>query len=392
MTVAAGSPDTKLSAAALWSGGFRPFYLAGCAWGLLAVCLWALGHYGGWAVRLSQPAWHGHEMVYGFAGALCGGFILTALPSWAGTPMITGRPLALLLAAWAAGRVAVLLPGLPPAVTAAADLAYLPLLTAMVGPGVWAARNRLYRLLPVILAILIAGNATFHLGAVTEAEPGMTFGIRLGLYGLMLLYSFVAGLLTPIFGEADARVPATFRMPVEVLAALSLVAVAAADLGRLPPVLVAAAALAATVVHTARMAPWRTRSLLGSPLVLAMHIGYGWLIVSLCLRATAALGPEVALAPSAAVHAFTLGAFGLTKLSLMTRVALKHTGRPLTLRPLMTTAFAGMAMAALARLVAEVGVAAQPLLTLSVLAWLTAMALYLIACGPFLWRPSLPRR
>ena len=62
---------------ALFSAGFRPFFLLASIWAAVAVPLW-LGVYAGGFVlpsRLDPVVWHVHEMVYGFvAGAADGLF------------------------------------------------------------------------------------------------------------------------------------------------------------------------------------------------------------------------------------------------------------------------------------------------------------------------------
>ena len=85
----------RIAAAPLMASGFRPFYL----FGALYAPLLALGGAGAFLgiVQLSgslgPASWHGHEMVFGFATAIVVGTLLTALPSWAGTPEIRGSSL-----------------------------------------------------------------------------------------------------------------------------------------------------------------------------------------------------------------------------------------------------------------------------------------------------------
>ena len=106
----------KLPLAPLWASPFRPFCVLGMAYGIAAD-----GAVGGRAVRdtprcrtatLAPRLWHGHEMMFGFAGAIICATVLTALPGWAHTPEIRGAPLAGLVALWLAGRVAFLGVGL----------------------------------------------------------------------------------------------------------------------------------------------------------------------------------------------------------------------------------------------------------------------------------------
>lgn len=69
--------------------GFRPFFLLGSTLAALAVPLWvfALLGYGITAQPLGGwLAWHRHELVFGFAGAIIAGFLLTAVQTWTGAP------------------------------------------------------------------------------------------------------------------------------------------------------------------------------------------------------------------------------------------------------------------------------------------------------------------
>ena len=94
---------------ALFSYGFRPFFLSACLFALVVIPVWWLIWRG--EVTLAGPLspvdWHIHEMVFGYGAAVVAGFLFTAVPNWTGRLPTRGRPLALLLALWVAGRVAV---------------------------------------------------------------------------------------------------------------------------------------------------------------------------------------------------------------------------------------------------------------------------------------------
>src|SRR5215217_4405901 len=96
---------------ALWALGFRPFYLLASAFAALSIGLWGL-QFAGWLGRpyLQGPAWHAHEMLFGFTLAVVVGFLFTAGRNWSNRPTPTGAPLAALAALWLAGRVLVLTP------------------------------------------------------------------------------------------------------------------------------------------------------------------------------------------------------------------------------------------------------------------------------------------
>jgi uncharacterized protein involved in response to NO len=104
----------KMTGPVLLSYGFRPFFLGGAIWAVLAMLFWILsltlgmplgGSYGG-------LNWHAHEMVFGFSSAVLAGFLLTAIPNWTGGLPVSGTPLAILCGVWLAGRLVFLEPDL----------------------------------------------------------------------------------------------------------------------------------------------------------------------------------------------------------------------------------------------------------------------------------------
>src|SRR6476661_7863606 len=94
-------------------GGFRPFFFAGAAWALVALAIWICSLHGEITIpaAIDPLAWHRHEMLFGFVGAVIAGFLLTAVPNWTGGLPIAGWPLAALFSLWAAARLAVLFSG-----------------------------------------------------------------------------------------------------------------------------------------------------------------------------------------------------------------------------------------------------------------------------------------
>jgi len=157
---------------AVLSFGFRPFFLLGALWAALAMGLWVAMLAG----RLTLPtafdpvSWHAHEFLFGYLGAIIAGFLLTAVPNWTGRLPVTGWPLAGLVAAWLAGRVAVTVSqDLPPLAVALAELALVAALAVLLGREIIVGRN--WRNLPVIglLAVFGFANALFHWDAASGA-------------------------------------------------------------------------------------------------------------------------------------------------------------------------------------------------------------------------------
>ncbi|HGF7518362.1 TPA: NnrS family protein, partial [Vibrio cholerae] len=59
--------------------GFRPFFLLGSVYAVVAIVAWVWMFQTGQPPHLQVPAlwWHVHEMLFGFAMAIVAGFLLT---------------------------------------------------------------------------------------------------------------------------------------------------------------------------------------------------------------------------------------------------------------------------------------------------------------------------
>jgi uncharacterized protein involved in response to NO len=397
MTVPAGARGSSPFRGPLWVSGFRPFFLLGALYGLFAVGTWLGAYVGLWtlaSVGITPSLWHGHEMVFGFAGAIISGLLLTALPSWAGVRELVGGKLALLVGAWLAGRVSMWLsPTLPVAAVAAADSSSLLLLFALLAPALIKTRaTKFIVLLPVILA-LFGADLWFHAaragGRVVEASVALDAAVAV----IAVLFSLVGGFMTPVFTRNALRVlgrgDRVWRnRVVERIAHASVIAFALAEAFQGAPRLTAVVSLCACLAHAVRLAGWRGWAVRKVPLVFAMHVAYAWLVIAFVLAAASGFGWGVA--PRAWVHAVTVGAIGMMMLSLMPRVSLRHTGRPLVLKPVVVAAYFAMLGAALLRLGAATLAWGTWAIAVAASLWIFCFVVYLGVYGAMLVRPSLP--
>ena len=94
---------------ALWSLGFRPFYLLAGLFAVFTISCW-VAQFAGWLGHgyLANSLWHAHEMIFGYALAVIVGFLFTAVRNWTNQSTPSGIPLAAIAALWIAGRVFVL--------------------------------------------------------------------------------------------------------------------------------------------------------------------------------------------------------------------------------------------------------------------------------------------
>ncbi|MEG7194579.1 NnrS family protein, partial [Pseudomonas aeruginosa] len=150
----------------IWRLGFRPFFLGGALFAVLAIALWLAalaGLWSGWQPVGGWLAWHRHEMLFGFGVAIIAGFLLTAVQTWTGVPGLQGKPLALLAGLWLAARLAWLFDA-PLALLLVLQLSFLPLLAWAIGRSLWRVRQK--RNYPVVglLLLLTLADALVLLG------------------------------------------------------------------------------------------------------------------------------------------------------------------------------------------------------------------------------------
>jgi uncharacterized protein involved in response to NO len=143
--------------------------------------------------------------------------------------------------------------------------------------------------------------------------------------------------------------------------------------------------LAAGLALAWRLMRWHGIATWREPLLLVLHLGYGWLALGLVLLGLNGLWP--ALPETTALHALTVGAVGTMTLAVMTRASLGHTGQPLTANAGTMTIYLLMTLAAILRLAAPLA-GSHMLLVLSLAgaAWTGAFGLFVVLYAPLLGR------
>ncbi len=376
--------------------GFRPFFLASGIYALLVVPAWLVMYRTGVAPLAEIPGqlWHAHEMLFGFIAAAVCGFLLTAVPSWTGHRGFAGLPLLALTLTWLAGRIAFAAGHLVPlAVVAALELAFLPLLAALLAPPLLRERNRNLAML-VVLAILWSADATFMV-AVSQTDADLASrALRAATNIVLLLLTIIGGRIVPAFtSSALRRADASFTLRsypwLERILPPAMVAVIVTDALLPRHVIGGGLALVLAVLHAWRLSGWRSMRTRGDPILWILHLGYAWLPLGFALKAAALLmGAGWAQFWQ---HAFGIGALATMILAVTTRASLGHTGRPLVVRPVIAAAYALLTLAALIRIAAPALWPADYLLILVMAGacWTAAFALFVAVYGPILTSPRV---
>jgi uncharacterized protein involved in response to NO len=383
------------AAPAFLRGGFRPFFFGGAAYAVVALALWLLALGGGIQLPSAfEPlAWHRHEMLFGFVGAIVAGFLLTAIPNWTGRLPIAGPPLAALFGLWVSARMAVLFSASYGfALAALLDVGFYLVLAALAAREVLAAKNRNVPIVGLVLLFGIANGLDYVGAAGFLSDAGLAF--RAGITLVVIMISLIGGRIIPSFtrnwlskrgvkqglpGQPNRFDFATIAVTASALLAWTLFP------SSLPTgaILVVAAAF-----QTVRLARWKGYRTLADSLVLILHVGYAWVPIGLALLGASILG--AAFPTSAAIHALTAGAMATMILAVMTRATLGHTGRELQASPATAFLYLLVTVGAVLRVVAPMGLLDYTVgMEFAAVAWAGAFVIFLFAYGPILFRPRL---
>ena len=375
-------------------GGFRPFFFGGAAWALIALSLWIWSLTGpiGLPTALDPVAWHRHEMLFGFVGAVASGFLLTAVPNWTGRLPIAGWPLGGLFALWAAARLALLFSAETGLWLAAIlDVGFFFVLGLLAAREVLEANNRNVPVVGMILLLGIA-DAVDYLATV-GVIPIPDLGWQLGISIVVVLISLIGGRIIPSFtrnwmakqGMASGLPTQPGRFDLFVIAATAVALLAWLSGPAETPI--GLVLVAAAILQAARWARWSGYRTFAEPLVLVLHVGYAWVPVGLALLGFSLIG---VLPRSAAIHALTAGAMATMILAVMTRASLGHTARDLKANGATVVVYLLVTGGAALRVLASLRMIDYNFgIEIAGLAWGGAFLLFLIAYAPVLWRPRL---
>ncbi len=270
---------------ALFSFGFRPFFLIGAIWAAGAMGLW-LAMIGGWIAlptAFDSVTWHAHAFLFGYLPAIIAGFLLTAVPNWTGRLPVVGWRLGLLVSLWLIGRIAVTVSaGLPAALVAVLDLSCMVMLAVMIAREIVAGKNWKNLVVLGMLLGLIVGGALFHLEFALGGDPVHGIGLRVGLGAGVMMISVIGGRVVPSFTRnwlVKVGDPARPSPPMQGFdKVVLLVTVVALALWVVFPnhTATAFALTALGLAQALRMGRWCGHRTLRAPLVWVLHLAYAF--------------------------------------------------------------------------------------------------------------------
>ena len=321
------------------------------------------------------------------------GFLMTAIPNWTGQMPLSGPPLAALAGLWLAGRLAMLGAGwigVPLAV--AVDALFLPVLVAVCARELIAGSK--WKDMKVLGGVALIAARQPRLPCRGAADR---HGRRLGAGGGGGLRAAGddhrradrAELHPQLAGDAGrrsaSRCRSAGRTALAIVAALVALLVWVVAPEGAPA---AAAGVAGAGIVFWRLSRWRGLATRAEPLLLVLHVAFGFVGLGFLAIAAGAVGW---LPAAGAMHVMLVGGIAGMMLAVMTRATRGHTGQALTASRWTVAAYAclfgGGAGAAGGGPAGRAAAAGGWRACL----WIAAFGLFLAEYGPMLLRDRKPR-
>ena len=339
---------------ALFSLGFRPFFLLASLFSAIALALWAMVFADNWQLSAfsyyPMILWHAHEMVFAYSMAVIAGFLLTAIKNWTGMQTVNGGKLALLASSWLLARI------LPFAIDkhwliAIVDMLFLPLLAVFIAMPLIKVGNKRNYFMIVLISAFAALNLLLHLELLGFVQNMAQMAYKSAFYLIIALIIIMAGRVFPMFSQngVPQRYQITKYPIIEKMALPSYFIFAICVLFVPIKAVIVIASLLAFVVHFIRLQGWYNKQIWQVPLVWVLHSGYAFLLLGFIFSI---ISQYNIFYTNLALHAFSIGTLGIITIGMMARVSVGHTGRNLRFPPkVLKISFPLMLIAALVRVV-----------------------------------------
>lgn len=372
----------------LFERAYRVFFPGAALFAGIAIPLWVIAFQTGMEIPSSftARAYHAHEMIFGYLGAVLSGFLFTAMPNWTGRPALAGIRLGLLAALWLSGRIAIVTSASWPLAAALIDAGFLVIVAALAWREVILGGS--IRNMPVCLlvSLLALTNIAFDLAQLTGFDTEWVIRAALGV--IAVLISLVGGRVVPNFSANWMRknklspLPAPFSLFDKATLAATIITLA--SWSAVPEIKLTGYLFTAIfIAHALRLFRWRGWQTTSESLVFILHIGYLWLTLWFGLTALAILSPDM-FSASSALHALTAGAIGTMTMAIMTRAILGHSGRTLHAGPATLIIYMTITAGAFLRVFAEIlPFDYVSIVTLSGTLWAGGFILFVLTYGPY---------
>ncbi len=343
-----------------FSIGFRAFFASGILFAAIALSVWAEF----WQLDIQQTSesimapvggmlfWHPHELIMGFALAIIMGFLLTAVRNWTG--LETAPPLALfgIWLSWVAARIIMAFgDGYPFTIILISQ--FLPVLLTAVFIAIPIIEKRMWRNLFAPLSLLIFALIDAHILYAIHFKQTFNSGAFYSqIFLLMFIISMIGGRIIPFFTANKLGIKKWEEPKVSLLSSvLPLLILVIAHLIYEPSkisALTSAVSILLFITHSVRLIKWHHPKIWGHPLLWSLWVSYAFLPLGFLLLSM----QEMYSLGSVPLHVMAVGTLCGLIVSMVARVSLGHTGRPIQHDILITGVISCMILAMLVRTLA----------------------------------------
>lgn len=383
---------------ALFSYGYRPFFLFASIWAVFSIIAWVMTFTGHetLAIAIDPFSWHAHSFLFGYLWAVIAGFLMTAVPNWTGRLPIVGWPLATLVALWLIGRIAMTFSYyLPNGVTIACDLLFPLAFTFAIGREIIMGKNWRNLKILILLVMLFCANCLFDGEAFAQVYAADSYGARWALAIAVFLIAIIGGRIIPSFTrnwmvkQSITNLPAPhdkIDLAIMIFTAICLVswvifpdAIFTAIIGGICGL--------ANLYRLIRWHGWLTKK---EPLVWVLHLGF--LFIPLGFIALTLSTFDILHGGRAPVqHLWMAGGIGLMTIAVMTRASLGHAGRPLTVSWPVVLVYCSLFCSVVLRVIAGIADNDLTMLNISGTLWILAFVGFVVLYWNILTKPRQPR-
>jgi uncharacterized protein involved in response to NO len=274
-------------------------------------------------------------------------------------------------------------------IVATIDLSFLPICALLLArPLIQANQHRNLFFVPVLLLITLC-NLLMYIGVETGRYDIQQLGSQNAVWLMTLLIAIVGGRVIPMFtanGTQTVKVASIIWLDRISLGSLWLIFILHfSTLAKFIPNTALSGLFAFSALFTAlRCFRWRIWITFKTPLLWSLHMAYWFIPLGLACYSAHYAGLNVS--NSVALHTLTTGAMGAMILSIIARVSLGHTGRMIKPKTIMSLAFILVFVAAISRtlLIWLWPEHTMNWLTVGVISWVAAYALYVLVYFPVL--------
>lgn len=365
----------------LFSAGFRPFFFGSAIYGVFVIIVWVLFLSGAISLKLyfDPLTWHAHEMLFGFAGGIIIGFLLTASQNWSGKRGVHGWPLFMLFVLWILGRIALLRYNQPSFLVSLTDSLLFPTVILMLIPYI-GNKNKNFIFL-ILLSLLFTSNLLIHMDRLGIINGFGQKGLYLALDTIILMIIIIGGRVIPFF--TSKAITSWSRKPIQILDILGIISAIGfliADFVNNTSSFTSSLAMLTALVNGARIFRCFELKIFQIPILATLYFGAAWVMLGLFL-----IG--LGMPRTISTHALAVGGIGVMIYGFITRVSLGHTGRVIKASRWMIAGYILINLSAITRILWGIipTINFKATLHASATLWCVALLIFLIEFSPKLF-------